>query len=159
MAQHRDVERAARHVQDGPAATEGAAERGAQVGASVGAAVGAAAHDVALRAGQGAAAVVEGYEVVRERWADSDPAALVRQWGQALDGVVEDGRERAVAALGVQRRPQRRWPWAVAAGLLGAAAGAGVALALKRVVGQDAPGAQEPEHLRAVVDPGQPGTD
>lgn len=132
------------------------AERGAQVGATVGGAVGAAAHDVALRAGQGAAAVAEGYDAVRERWSGSDPAAVVRQWGQALEGVVEDGRDRAVTALGVDRRPQRRWPWALAAGLLGAAAGAGVALAVRRVVGQDAPGAQEPEQLRAVVDPGPP---
>ena len=46
----------------------------------------------------------------------------------------------------------RRWPWAVAAAVLGAAAGAGAVLAARRVVGEDAPGAQEPEQLRAVID-------
>ena len=47
----------------------------------------------------------------------------------------------------------RRWPWAVGAAVLGAAAGAGVAvLAGRLLMGQDAPDAQEPEDLEAVVD-------
>ena len=46
----------------------------------------------------------------------------------------------------------RRWPWAVGAAVLGAAAGAVVALLVGRLQGQDAPGAQDPEDLEAVVD-------
>jgi hypothetical protein len=46
----------------------------------------------------------------------------------------------------------RRWPWTLSAALLGALAGAAVAAVVLRVVGQDAPDAQEPEDLEAVVD-------
>ena len=46
----------------------------------------------------------------------------------------------------------RRWPWAVGAAVLGAAAGAAAALLVGRLVGSDAPDAQEPEDLEAVVD-------
>ena len=46
----------------------------------------------------------------------------------------------------------RRWPWALAAAVLGAAAGAGVALLARRLLGSEAPDAQEPEQVRAVVD-------
>jgi hypothetical protein len=46
----------------------------------------------------------------------------------------------------------RRWPWALAATVAGAAAGAAVAYAVRRVQGQDRPGAVEPEQLQAVVD-------
>ena len=49
-------------------------------------------------------------------------------------------------------RPVRRWRWALAAAVAGAAAGAAVAYAVRRVEGQDAPGAVEPEQLQAVVD-------
>ena len=48
----------------------------------------------------------------------------------------------------------RRWPWAALAAVLGALAGAAVVLVARRVVGADAPGSQEPEQLRAVVDRG-----
>jgi hypothetical protein len=48
------------------------------------------------------------------------------------------------------RRP--RWPWALAATVAGAAAGAAVAYAVRRVEGEDPPGAVEPEQLRADVD-------
>ena len=48
--------------------------------------------------------------------------------------------------------PRRRWPWALAATVAGAAAGAAVAFVVRRVEGQDGPGAVEPEQLRAVVD-------
>jgi hypothetical protein len=50
------------------------------------------------------------------------------------------------------RRPARRWPWALAATVAGALAGAAVAYAVRRVQGQDSPEAVEPEQLRAVVD-------
>lgn len=46
----------------------------------------------------------------------------------------------------------RRWPWAVAAAVAGAATGAAVAVLVRRVIGEDAPGAQEPEDVQAVVD-------
>ena len=47
---------------------------------------------------------------------------------------------------------RRRWPWAVAAAVAGAAAGAAAALLVGRLIGQDAPDAQDPEDLEAVVD-------
>ena len=100
------------------------------------------------------------YGQVRDRvtatTAGQDAAALVHQWAGVLEGVVEDGRDRAAALLAVQA-PARRWPWAVGAAVLGAAAGAAVALAVRRLVGQDAPDAQDPEQLRAVVDTGRTG--
>lgn len=46
----------------------------------------------------------------------------------------------------------RRWPWAVLAAVLGALAGAAVVVLARRVVGEDAPDAQEPEDLQAVID-------
>ena len=45
-----------------------------------------------------------------------------------------------------------RWPWALATTVAGAAAGAAVAWALRRVEGEDQPGAQEPDEVQAVVD-------
>ena len=47
----------------------------------------------------------------------------------------------------------RRWPAALAAAAAGAAAGVAVAVLLRRMTGE-APGAQEPEELLAVVDRG-----
>ena len=46
----------------------------------------------------------------------------------------------------------RRWPWAVGAAVLGAAAGGAIAGLLRHVGGVDAPNAQEPGELEAVVD-------
>ena len=91
-----------------------------------------------------------GYGVVRDHLTAVDARTLVRQVGEVLEGVVEDGRSLTITTLG--RRPVRRWPWAAGAAVAGALAGAGVAYAVRRVVGQDAPGALEPEQLRAVVD-------
>ena len=48
--------------------------------------------------------------------------------------------------------PARRWPWALAATIAGAAAGAGVAYAVRRVWWVDRPDAVDPEQLEAVVD-------
>lgn len=134
----------------------GAAGQGARVGASVGAAVGTAVEETAQRAAEAAAVLAEGYGSVRERVAGTDAGALARHWTGVLEGVVEDGRERAASALAVRSRVQRRWPWAIGAAVAGAAAGAGAALAVRRVLGQDAPDAQEPEQLLAVVDTGLP---
>jgi hypothetical protein len=58
-------------------------------------------------------------------------------------------RERRTSGPSV---PSRRWPWALAATAAGALAGACVAYAVRRVEGQDNPGAVEPEQLVAVVD-------
>ena len=84
----------------------------------------------------------------------------------ALAGTAAVRSGAAVEALrgGPVRAPVgvRRWPWAVVAAVAGAAAGAGTALLLQRVLGTDAPDAQEPEDLEAVVDrpvPDQPAPD
>jgi len=133
---------------------------GVEVGAAVGAALGTAAEQVGQQAVRAVDTLVGGYGQVRDRvtatTAGQDAAALVHQWTGVLEGVVEDGRDRAAALLAVQP-PARRWPWAVGAAVLGAAAGAAVALAVRRLVGQDAPDAQDPEQLRAVVDTGRTG--
>jgi hypothetical protein len=63
------------------------------------------------------------------------------------------GRTRELAQeAAAGRGPSRRWPWALAATVAGAAAGGAVAYAVRRVQGQDRPGAVEPEQVRAVVD-------
>jgi len=51
---------------------------------------------------------------------------------------------------GAVARPARRWPWALAATVAGAAAGAAVAGAARR--GQDRAGAVDPQQVQAVVD-------
>ena len=74
--------------------------------------------------------------------------------------VLETGAVRGDAALTALRGGRvgpplavRRWPWAVAAAVLGALVGVAAAQLLGRLLlGQDAPGAQEPEDLEAVVD-------
>lgn len=78
---------------------------------------------------------------------------------QVLGEVVDASLVRGGAALDALRGGRvgppvavRRWPWAVAAAVVGAAAGAAVAYVVGRVVGQDAPDAQEPEDVQAVVD-------
>ena len=106
-----------------------------------------------------------------------DVAAVLdeaRERGEAVLGevrpVLEDVLDRGEAALDVARvrggaawdalRGERvgppvavpRWPVAVVAALAGAAAAAGVVLLLQRLRTQDAPDAQEPEELQAVVD-------
>lgn len=80
----------------------------------------------------------------------------------AYDGkaALEAGVARGDAALTALRGDRvgpplavRRWPWALGAAVLGAAAGAGVALLVGRLlVGRDAPDAQDPADLEAVVD-------
>lgn len=126
------------------------ARLGGQVGTAVGAAAGSTVEEAVQRAGTAATALSGGYGPVRERVAAADAGALVRQVGDVLEGVVEDGRSLTATALG--RHPVKRWPWTAGAAVAGALAGAGVAYALRRLVGQDAPGALEPEQLRAVVD-------
>ena len=130
--------------------------RGAERGSAVGAAVGASAAELAARVAAGAAAGASAGAgglagVLREA------RGTVASASEVLEGVVEDALDRAgVVRWG--RKPPSRWPWAAAAAAAGAAAGAGAVLLLRRVVGQDAPGAQEPEQLQAVVDTGSAGT-
>ena len=150
------------------AAARDAAARGAELGSAAGAALGAALG----RAGEGAgtlgrvtaSAASRGVVATRQGTARvaagglggalHDARTAVAAAQEILDGVLENARERGPAAVAVLagRRPPRRWPWAVGAAVAGAAAGAGVALVVRRVLGQDAPGAQEPDQLVAVVD-------
>lgn len=76
-----------------------------------------------------------------------------------VQGLLEEPGVRGGAALNALRGApvgpplgRRRWPWAVAAAVAGASAGGGVAYALRKVEGTDAPDAQEPHELQAVVD-------
>jgi hypothetical protein len=68
------------------------------------------------------------------------------------------GGARAAARLRGRRSPTgRRWPWAVLAAVLGAAAGSAAAVVVRSLEGTDAPDALEPDELQAVVDrPGGP---
>ena len=67
------------------------------------------------------------------------------------------GARTALRGLGGRRSPQaRRWPWALLAAVLGAAAGSAAAVVVRSLEGTDAPDAQEPEEVQAVVD--RPGS-
>ncbi len=72
------------------------------------------------------------------------------------------GRTARAAGAWARRAPVRRWPWAAAAVVAGAAVGGGVAYVVRRVQGEDQPGAVDPASLQAVVDRPQdlpaPGT-
>jgi hypothetical protein len=96
--------------------------------------------------------------------------ALLEDARRRADELLEDARDRADAILGEAAtrggaawdalRGERvgppvavpRWPWALAAAMVGAAAGVVVALAVRRLDRPDAPGAQDPEDLEAVID-------
>ncbi len=68
--------------------------------------------------------------------------------------LVQQTRSRTGAAWeALLGRTPRRW-FAVYGAVAGAIAGAGAAVLARKVAGQDAPDAVEPEQLRAVVDPG-----
>ena len=76
-----------------------------------------------------------------------------------LSAALDEARIRGGAAWDALRGERvgppvavRRWPVALTAALLGAAAGAAVAYLLRRLSPADAPDAQEPEELVAVVD-------
>lgn len=104
---------------------------------------------------------VDAGETARElagRWT-SAATGLATELADTVHGLVEQPGARTGAALdalrGVPVRPpaaRRRWPWAVVAAVSGAVAGAAVAGAVRRWGSHDAPGAQEPHELRAVVD-------
>ena len=86
-------------------------------------------------------------------------AKVVSETAEAVGEVLETGLVRGAAAWdavsGQRVGPPvavRRWPWAVMAAVLGAGAGAAAAMLVGRLLGQDAPDAQEPEDVEAVVD-------
>jgi len=94
------------------------------------------------------------YDVVAER-IDTASSAVTEVLGEVLDASLVRGGAALDALRGSRVGPPvaiRRWPWALAAAVVGAAAGAGVAYVVGRVVGRDAPDAQEPEDVQAVVD-------
>lgn len=103
-------------------------------------------------------------------FADVSAEALLDDARQRAEEVLEDARERAELILDEARsrggaawdalRGERvgppvavaRWPWALAAAIAGAAAGVAVAIAVRELSRPDAPGAQDPEDLQAVID-------
>jgi hypothetical protein len=128
----------------------------------------ASAPAVGSAVGQAVDAAVEGAGTARTVAERIGGAALGAAGGlvSTVHGIVEEPTVRGGAALdalrGVPVGPpaaRRRWPWAVGAALTGAAAGAVVAALIRRLSTTDAPGAQEPHELRAVVDvAGDPAT-
>jgi len=111
------------------------------------------AHDMAEGARDLSVRALTAAEPVAER--------LVERAGEALDISLIRGGAALLALRGGPVGPplgRRRWPWALGAALLGAAAGAVVAVVVSRVVPSDAPDAQEPEDVEAVVDLDRPAT-
>jgi len=98
-----------------------------------------------------------GHLVLRRAAGDGKESAAraVGAVQEALDTSLVRGGAAWDAVRGARVGPPtavRRWPWALAAAALGAAAGGAVAVLVRRLAGQDPPGAQEPEELEAVVD-------
>jgi hypothetical protein len=84
-------------------------------------------------------------EVARVLGGDAEVLATSRVRGSAAWQSLRGGPVRAPIGA-------RRWPWALGAAVLGAAAGAVAARLAGRLVGGDVPDAQAPEDLEAVVD-------
>ena len=114
---------------------------------------------------EGAGELAERAQPLRERVVDGAGELVVAGRpvvGSAVEtvsGVLEEALERGGAAWDALRADRvvpapavRRWPWAVGAALAGAAAGGVAAVLLRKIAPADAPGAQEPHELRAVVD-------
>ena len=85
--------------------------------------------------------------------------ALLEDARRKTDALVEEAALRGGAAWDALRGERvgppvavARWPWALAAAVAGAAAGIAVAIAVRRMSRPDAPGAQDPEDLQAVID-------
>jgi hypothetical protein len=88
--------------------------------------------------------------------------SLVQERAAEVGAALAEARQRGGATWDALRGQRvvavRRWPWALGAALAGAAAGVLVAVVVRRLTQHDAPGAQEPEQLQAVVDRGPTGT-
>ncbi len=100
------------------------------------------------RGRQAADALSAAYGAARER-ADNLPVP------ELLEGVLEDVRERGLdvwEAVGGRPRRRKRYPWARGGAVAGALVGIAAAVAVRKLLRGDAPGAQEPEQVRAVVD-------
>ena len=76
-----------------------------------------------------------------------------------LEAALEEAAIRGGAAWDALRGERvgppvaaRRWPWALVAAIAGAVGGALVAVAVRRLSHPDAPDAQDPEDLQAVID-------
>lgn len=150
------------------------AELGAQLGRIIGARLGLAVErttqgaEVAAQrtretAGSTAAAARAGRDKLSDKGlaaAWQDVRAGLAPVGEVLEGVLEDARSRSAEAARVvaEQQQAKRWPWAVSVVLAGAGAGAALVLARRTLFGEDAPDAQEPGELQAVVDllPGTP---
>jgi F0F1-type ATP synthase membrane subunit c/vacuolar-type H+-ATPase subunit K len=133
---------------EGREAAQRAAEHAQAAAASAGLAAGAAAEALGVAAGLAADRGREVVQVVRARASDL-PSPVV------LEGVLEEAFDRGAEAWDVlrgRRTPPPRWPWATGSALAGAALAVGVAVLVRRLRTQDAPGAQDPEQVQAVVD-------
>lgn len=133
-----------------------AADHAQAAAVSAGVAASAAAEVLGAAASVGGGAAVERSRDVAR--AGRTGAELVPT-PEVLEGVLEDAFERGADAWGALRgRHSRRWPWAVGSALVGAAAAVAVTVVTRRLSTQDAPGAQEPEQVEAVVDLGPVAT-
>jgi hypothetical protein len=132
------------------AAAEQAGLAAVAAGEVLSAVAGSAREVVGVRGKQAAEGLAAAYEAVRDR-ADNLPVPLL------LEGVLEDARDRGYdvwEAVGGSR-PKRasRYPWARGGAVAGALLGITAAMAVRRLLRGDAPGAQDPDQVQAVVDP------
>ena len=118
---------------------------------AAGLAAGAAAEALGVAVGAvSVAAAGGGREVARavRSGADLVPAP------EALEGVLEDAYERGAQAWDVLRgrRAPRRWPRTAGGAAVGAMVAVVLTVLVRRLATRDAPGAQDPEQVLAVVD-------
>jgi hypothetical protein len=98
-------------------------------------------------------------------YADLSPEEILDDARQRAEAILEEAAVRGSAAWDALRGERvgppvarSRWPFALAAALAGAAAGIAIAVALRQLGRPDAPDAQDPEDLEAVIDrPVSPG--
>ncbi|MBC7372906.1 MAG: hypothetical protein H7323_02820 [Frankiales bacterium] len=131
-----------------------AVRRASELVETVGERAGVLAQDLTQRAGPLRDRVFEGAGELAET-----AGPLVGAAAETVSGVLEEARERGGAAWDVLRGERvgpplavRRWPWALGAAVAGAVAGAVAVKLLRTIAPADAPGAQAPHELRAVVD-------
>lgn len=94
---------------------------------------------------------------------DESVQAILDEARQRAEVVLEEAAVRGGAAWDALRGERvgppvaaARWPWALAAAAAGAAVAVAVVIATRGLGGPEAPDAQDPEDLEAVIDrPGQ----